>query len=868
MSKASASRAASGFRGAKREAADDGLAASPLGLALVGDADSRKLFAVQDALDWWLQYLPASGVELATELNAPGELLEAFRRGRLVSAGRGQRLIDEGDEVRQYTIVLMGRCRLRCRVRHPNVPAVTTTQRSSSFRNRAAADAGASATSKADEADDGGGDGLGLDYEGNDGLAVCGAVGRGESLGLAPGDQRSPYEAICMERSVLLLLGMEDYAASLRPYHRRLQAEAAEFLQRHGVCPQATPFQLQRLTASLRHRRVLRGAVLARAGDPQRVIWILRDGRCSMLLTAEEAAVAAKPAEEKGKGKEEESTEYEASDVEERIAQMRSTSCGAEVQQAGEAQRAERAVIAKYARGRLRRELEEPSPPAVVPSHAGATVATASIADPGSVIGEEALVFDGAQAPVRCCYNVRAEEESLFYSVDLSCFRHLAACMGPEHLAEVVKEKLNLHVGRLGRGHAIAKRLTRQRRWLQRRDMQNQERPKLRLPRCVGYDGIEELEDVNDWLRIVLQHRKAPPNPLNPTNLSCLEALGISPLGNTVPRWGPGTETMLRLYNDQAALKKHRSTLRWGHNRSNGSFDPDTTMNPMGNFIPSNARYGDTSPQGWDELTDAECSMEFLSELSGEGIFFQTEPELENVQPPAPPAPPVPRVAPRPAPVRSSSVPVLPRILCTGTDAFEEPSVILDQRRSVSQRSLQVTNGTRTQKLMRSFHKAVVGKSILVLTDKRDVRKFVLKSMVSLGLEVSVSFLKSTNELWTRLRDTKEQHHTLLLDLQKSELQVEGIVRILRQHEKYGKLPIVVFAADRALPEIVRSCCSFVVYYPLSVPMLREALLWCLDRKALQEHAAYEVPSPEPETPASTLAQFALSIVAMPLERG
>jgi len=99
----------------------------------------------------------------------------------------------------------------------------------------------------------------------------------------------------------------------------------------------------------------------------------------------------------------------------------------------------------------------------------------------------------------------------------------------------------------------------------------------------------------------------------------------------------------------------------------------------------------------------------------------------------------------------------------------------------------------------------------------------------------SLVFIKTTNEIWARMREPKETYHMLIVDLTKSELQIEPMLRTVRQDTRYGQLPIVVFAGDRELSEMVRSTCSFVVFLPLAAPMLREALVWCFDRKSIQK---------------------------------
>merc|ERR1712113_764640 len=103
--------------------------------------------------------------------------------------------------------------------------------------------------------------------------------------------------------------------------------------------------------------------------------------------------------------------------------------------------------------------------------------------------------------------------------------------------------------------------------------------------------------------------------------------------------------------------------------------------------------------------------------------------------------------------------------------------------------------------------------------------------------EVALVFVKSKAELVSRLGDIKESYHALLLDLSKKELQVESLLPVLREHQRYNRLPIIVLSAQSDLSEVVRNSCSFVVFFPLAAAMLREALLWCFDRKALLIHS-------------------------------
>merc|ERR1711879_379743 len=100
---------------------------------------------------------------------------------------------------------------------------------------------------------------------------------------------------------------------------------------------------------------------------------------------------------------------------------------------------------------------------------------------------------------------------------------------------------------------------------------------------------------------------------------------------------------------------------------------------------------------------------------------------------------------------------------------------------------------------------------------------------------VDIVFAKSTVDLWQRLRDAKERYHVLFLDLEKSDLQVETVLRTARQFERYENLPVVVLSpTENELSEFVQTSCSFVVFKPLVLSVVRDALLWCFNQSALR----------------------------------
>merc|ERR1712217_120306 len=134
---------------------------------------------------------------------------------------------------------------------------------------------------------------------------------------------------------------------------------------------------------------------------------------------------------------------------------------------------------------------------------------------------------------------------------------------------------------------------------------------------------------------------------------------------------------------------------------------------------------------------------------------------------------------------------------------------------------------------MKAFNKAAHGKSVVVLTEQAPVRKAIMRSLMA--AEVDVVFAKSTVDLWQRLRDQKDLFHVLFLDLEKSDLQVETVLRTARQFGRYEHLPVVVLSpSDMELSDFVQHNCSFVVFKPLVLSMIRDSLLWCFNRAALE----------------------------------
>mmetsp|Transcript_16346 Transcript_16346/g.26217 ORF Transcript_16346/g.26217 Transcript_16346/m.26217 type:complete len:155 (-) Transcript_16346:10-474(-) len=83
--------------------------------ALAAPPEKRLDAQLWEILRWWQKYIPLVGAEIAPELQVPDEvLLEVLRRSRLVTFERGNKLQEEGDELRHYAFIVSGRCKLRC----------------------------------------------------------------------------------------------------------------------------------------------------------------------------------------------------------------------------------------------------------------------------------------------------------------------------------------------------------------------------------------------------------------------------------------------------------------------------------------------------------------------------------------------------------------------------------------------------------------------------------------------------------------------------------------------------------------------------------------------------------------------------------
>ena len=224
--------------------------------------------------------------------------------------------------------------------------------------------------------------------------------------------------------------------------------------------------------------------------------------------------------------------------------------------------------------------------------------------------------------------------------------------------------------------------------------------------------------------------------PRNPSSLCVLEGLGDSAPASC----GPGVETVRRIYADPVALKEHKSGLR---RLKRGSSRWRPPSNPVGHTVPGSARYEEVFPEFKKHLPAITHSASMPATSSG--VFFQTEVKMEDSAPVV---------------LKTSSVPNLPRLglveelpeMSTTVELSEAKPEGLEDAPDQSKAG----KNKQAQRLMKAFEKAVSGTSVLIFTDKADVRKGIMRSLMCAANEMSICFARSSNDFWKRLQDGKE----------------------------------------------------------------------------------------------------------------
>jgi len=375
---------------------------------------------------------------------------------------------------------------------------------------------------------------------------------------------------------------------------------------------------------------------------------------------------------------------------------------------------------------------------------------------------------------------------------------------------------------------------------------------------------------VDRYLQVVFDHRR------NPSNAKCLPTLAVlegTTMGPGCSNNGPGVEQMLKICTanpaEHMSSKKYCDNLRRIRMAPRRRVNTAPSTNPMGDFLPAEAAtyYEAESQELRLNLTappQTALPMGDLSRISSQpsGIFQQTELDVEVTMMQSSSVPLLPRVLPQEREIATmaadagnlevqdlTSLEVLPpRPASQGglrAKASQSTSVGLTSQTSgtiVSQglqrshrptvtRPKRPVAAERQTTMMKAFARAVAKKSVLVLTEKTDVRKAIMRSLLAAGVELC--FVKTSTATWQRLQDPKETFHALIWDLTKSAVAVDGLLKNIRASQRYGRLPIIVLSNDQELSETVRIACSYVVFHPVAPSMLREALLWCFDRRTL-----------------------------------
>jgi len=135
------------------------------------------------------------------------------------------------------------------------------------------------------------------------------------------------------------------------------------------------------------------------------------------------------------------------------------------------------------------------------------------------------------------------------------------------------------------------------------------------------------------------------------------------------------------------------------------------------------------------------------------------------------------------------------------------------------------------RKVQNAFRSCVASKCIVILTADPHV-KSVLKQTF-LNAAATLFFVKTSMELLHAIGDHRNEFHTIFIDLGKANLKLSPILKTIHGHHRYRFIPIVAIATSRVLPETVTTLCCYVVFKPVAPVVVREAIVWCLDRKTL-----------------------------------
>jgi CheY-like chemotaxis protein len=127
----------------------------------------------------------------------------------------------------------------------------------------------------------------------------------------------------------------------------------------------------------------------------------------------------------------------------------------------------------------------------------------------------------------------------------------------------------------------------------------------------------------------------------------------------------------------------------------------------------------------------------------------------------------------------------------------------------------------------RPFEKLIAGKSFMCLSDDKEMKAAVKRTF--LGSAAQLTFVKSSMECLHTLIDPRSRFNCVFLDLTKSGLNADSVVRTIRENERHADAPIIVFADQQGdLTELIRQTGSYVVFKPVVGRVMREAVVWCM----------------------------------------
>eukprot|EP00746_Dinoflagellata_sp_MGD_P007601 gnl/MRDRNA2_/MRDRNA2_115073_c0_seq1.p1 gnl/MRDRNA2_/MRDRNA2_115073_c0~~gnl/MRDRNA2_/MRDRNA2_115073_c0_seq1.p1 ORF type:complete len:871 (+),score=176.10 gnl/MRDRNA2_/MRDRNA2_115073_c0_seq1:69-2681(+) len=764
---------------------------------LARDPKQRDEKSLQRVLDWLIRDAAQVGMEIAPELQVPHNvLLQALRKAFVITLKTGDFIYDESEEIRCFSMVLSGRLRRRRLIKKGTDQAA----------DEDGGEEGGETTRKTD--------------------CTIEFITRGEVLGMLLNPDKAASGVQAVVESQVLMINSEDYGATLKPFHKEMATEAMEFLRDKGLVDNPTQMvhQLIRLAPMLRSRKIQRGRFITSINQPQRHVWILRKGCCSLLLRKEDGSQEIESEKRIG---------LEPPDPLSMLLQREASPL--ESKALGLSQQ----TIASHARGPLRQMLQGQDSQLKglegrTKVDGGTEVAlVATLTEPGTLLGEEVLLNDTEKgmAAARSYYSIRVEEDSLFYCLDFTGFKKLADILGQENIASKMQYKMNRRKESLQKNVKVLSKLN------------------LNARTSVARE-LERMEDQTLGMNTYQSSALLASRPMNAGliagGLLCIQN-GSSKVTD-MQRYGPGVERVMAQYRKLKDPRAKQKTLGDLHslNHASSSLIDD---NPLGGSVAVGCSFDKPPPLRKSmsvpnslilnaistTLGTATGGLPGLGGSTGGGVVFSTEVDM--------PAPVSLGTLPSEAATSAPSPPSPQEQEAQEEESDEEKSF----RKNEEARSKEER---RKRRIVNAFRRVVRGRSFVVLTEDNDVRNVLKKTFLSLRAELL--FVKTAMELLHVLSDPRQTHHVFLLDLAKPDLNVDGLLRTIRRAPRYQAAPVIAISLGRNLPELVKSTCSYVVFKPPSPDIVREATVWCLDRGVLESHFRQEGTLGEPESSLET----------------